>query len=98
MNIPPLTRERHFFYNSFQFAFGITPAYAGTTYSKKTKKMLAIGSPPLTRERLFGNFISRLQVRITPAHAGKTGSRVGVGDFMGDHPRSRGKDLSLIEQ
>ena len=60
--------------------------------------MLAIGSPPLTRERQLPEDSELFVAGITPAHAGKTGSRVGVGDFMGDHPRSRGKDLSLIEQ
>ena len=53
------------------------------------------GSPPLTRERPIIYRKTLVKEGITPAHAGKTPCLGMVPMPMGDHPRSRGKDLWL---
>ena len=54
-----------------------------------------VGSPPLVRERRRLAQLYLDQTGITPARAGKTNLGYDYGGFMGDHPRSCGKDLLL---
>ena len=52
------------------------------------------GSPPHTRGKGVENFQRRLVVGITPAHAGKSFSIFPQLFAVGDHPRTRGEQIS----
>ena len=57
-----------------------------------------MGSPPLARERLRQSIVSLGGVRITPARAGKTDQQALGCLHVRDHPRSRGKDIDLLQK
>ena len=91
---PPRVREKLLLVVSHTTFFGITPACAGKTSIPVHYDMGDRGSPPRVREKR--KFV-RQRIRqdgITPACAGKTNAACGSVNFVGDHPRVCGKNLS----
>ena len=71
------------------------PRLRGKDLQDQLREFKYEGSPPLTRERQKLDFCSNDLHGITPAYAGKTTPVLAVSSAVRDHPRLRGKDVTL---
>ena len=72
------------------------PRLRGKDIVPHDREAFRLGSPPLARERPIPVQQMQLQLRITPACAGKTLPKTGSLIPKEDHPRLRGKDLTIL--
>ena len=82
---------------SWRFARQDHPRSCGKDQFVERELQFALGSPPLVREILLIYRRLRLSGRITPARAGKTTGYAAGNVPEGDHPRSCGKDLDVMD-
>ena len=82
---------------SWRFARQDHPRSCGKDQFVERELQFALGSPPLVRERLLIYRRLRFSGRITPARAGKTTGYAAGNVPEGDHPRSCGKDLDVMD-
>ena len=72
-------------------AFGITPAYAGKSFTPPLSSELYEGSPPPMRGKGIAEYFDVDVSGITPAYAGKSSKPSSIHQFYQDHPRLCGE-------